>query len=204
VALGAGAWGQFGSSLVGEDAGPDPYARAILVGGALLVGIVAWLGTSGEPALRVGSAGIAVERRGLRRMPWHAVERVTWRQEAVRVIGKDEAGKDLTIVCRLVAQPQAAAWIAREARQRIPGAVDIPSDATLPEALEGAGVTLPLEPPQVVGKHCVATGKVISYEPDARICPRCERTYHKSSVPTDCACGFKLAGSEVAVSTDSD
>jgi len=51
---------------------------------------------------------------------------------------------------------------------------------------------LPLEPPQVVGKHCAASGKVISYEPDARVCPRCERVYHRASVPASCECGASL------------
>jgi hypothetical protein len=45
----------------------------------------------------------------------------------------------------------------------------------------------------VVGRHCAATGKVIAYEPDARLCPRCERAYHKSGVPEACECGALLA-----------
>jgi hypothetical protein len=192
--MGAGAWELFGSALFDTGVEPASYGRPILIVGALLAAVATWLGTSGEPALRVGDAGLAVEKRGLRRMPWYAIEQVTWRQEAVRVAGKDEDGNALTIVARIAAQPQAAAWIASEARARIPAKVDVPADATLPAAAPGAGKLMRLEPPQAVGKHCAASGRVISFEPDARICPRCERVYHKASVPDECPCGAKLAG----------
>ena len=49
-----------------------------------------------------------------------------------------------------------------------------------------------LEPPQVVGKHCSASGKVIAFEPDARLCPKCERVFYKASVPAECDCGASL------------
>jgi hypothetical protein len=44
-----------------------------------------------------------------------------------------------------------------------------------------------------VGKHCASSGKVIAFEPDARLCPRCERVYYKTSVPAECECGASLA-----------
>ena len=43
-----------------------------------------------------------------------------------------------------------------------------------------------------MGKKCAATGKTISYEPDARVCPRCERVYMRRSVPKKCKCGNSL------------
>ncbi len=191
--MGAGAWSQFGGLL--REGGPEPLKLApyILAAGALLVGGAIWIGTSGEPPLRVGNAGVAVERGGVRRMAWHAVERIEWRDETVRVSGKDELGAPLVILASLKSQPQAAAWIVREARERVPAVVDVPDDATLPAPSAGAGTTLALEAPQVVGKHCAASGKVIAYEPDARVCPRCERVYHRSSVPETCECGALLA-----------
>jgi hypothetical protein len=194
VALGAGAWELWSFTLFETGIEPAAYGQPLFIGGALLLAAATWFATSGEPALRVGDAGLAIEKRGVRRMPWYAVEQVTWRQEAVRVSGKDEEGKDFAIVARLAAQPQAAAWIAKQARERIPAIVDIPADATLPEAASSAGTSVDLEPPQAVGKHCAASGRVISFEPDARICPRCERVYHASSVPEACACGARLGG----------
>jgi hypothetical protein len=194
VVMGAGAWEEFGSVV--SAGGPEPFKFApyILAAGALLVGVAIWTGTSGEPPLRVGDGGLAVEKSGIRRMPWYAVERVEWREQAVRVSGKDETGATMTVIARSGNNPQAAAWVVKEARARIPKVVDVPQDATLPEADANAGETLVLEPPQVVGRSCAASGKTISYEPDARLCPRCERIYHKANVPDICECGGSLAG----------
>jgi hypothetical protein len=193
VAMGAGTWGEFGSLV--RDGGPEPfkYAPYVLAVGAVLVGIAIWVGTSGEPPLRVGDGGLAVERGGVRRMPWYSVERIAWGDDAVRVVGKDEVGASMTIVASLTSHPDTAAWIVKEARERVPGVVDLPENATLPEFRADAGETLPLEPPQVVGKRCVASGKVIAYEPDARVCPRCGRVYHKEHVPESCECGAALS-----------
>ncbi len=197
AAMGAGTWGQFGA-LLRDGPGPEPFKLApyILAAGSVIVGIAIWLGTSGDAAIRVGDGGIAIEKGGLRRMPWYAVERIAWTDGAVRATGKDETGAALTVVATTNAHPAAAAWIVKEARQRIPTVVDVPEDAALPEARASAGESRALEPPQVVGKHCAASGKVIAYEPDARVCPRCERVYHRAHVPADCECGASLAGLE--------
>jgi hypothetical protein len=99
----------------------------------------------------------------------------------------------MTITASLGSHPQTAAWIVKEARARIPAVVDVPTDAAIPDASADAGESFPLEPPQVVGRHCAESGRVISYEPDARVCPRCERVFHKTSVPAVCPCGASLA-----------
>src|SRR5262249_18823694 len=89
----------------------------------------------------------------------------------------------------------AVGWLMKEALERIPRRVDIPDEMLekLPGAGEHAGQKLDLEPLQVVGKKCAASGKTISYEPDARVCVRCERAYLKGSVPRKCKCGNALA-----------
>ena len=201
AAMGAGAWEQFGPLF--SEAGPEPLKLGpyVLTAGAALAGVAIWMGTSGEPFLRVGDAGVAVEKSGLRRMPWYAVGRIEWRDEAVRVTGKDDAGVAMTVAASLRTHPQAAAWIVKEARARIPGVVEVPEDTTLPEANADAGESVALDPPQVVGRHCAASGKVISYEPDARVCPRCERVYHKAHVPETCACGASLTELRSAAQT---
>jgi hypothetical protein len=150
------------------------------------------MGTSSEPVLRVGDSGLAAEKGGVRRMPWYAVAQVQWRDGAIRVSGKDEAGVDMTIAAPLATQPFAAAWIVKEARERIPAEVDVPADVALPEPLASEGQTLALDAPQVVGRRCAASDKVIAYEPEARLCPRCDRAYHKAHVPEVCACGASL------------
>jgi hypothetical protein len=201
AAMGAGAWEQFGPLM--SDAGPEPlkWGPYVLAAGAALSGVAIWMGTSGEPFLRVGDAGIAVEKGGIKRLPWFAVERVEWRDEAVRVTGKDDAGVAMTLAASLRSHPQAAAWIVKEARARVPSVVQVPEDSTLPEASPDAGEGLALDPPQVVGRHCAASGKVISYEPDARVCPRCELVYHRAHVPESCACGASLSELRTATKT---
>jgi hypothetical protein len=193
LAMGVGTWGQFGSLV--SDTGLEPLTGGayILFGGALVVGGAIWLGTSGEPVLRVGDGGIAVEKGQIRRMPWHAVERIEWRAEAVRVTGKDQAGVAMTLVVPVAKHPQAAAWIVKEARERVPSVVDVPDDATIPAPLANVAESLSLEPIQVVGMRCAASDQIISYEPDARVCRRCERVYMKTKVPDTCACGASLA-----------
>jgi hypothetical protein len=201
LVMGAGAWAQFGSSFADPaESAPEPlkFAHYILLAGTVLVGVAIWIGTSGDPALRVGDGGVAVEKGGVRRLPWYAIERIEWREQAVRVAGKDDAGALVSVVARSTTHPQAGAWIVKEARERIPGVVDVPEDAALPEPRSDAGEVLPLEPPQVVGRHCAASGKIIAYEPDARVCPRCDRVYHKAHVPETCPCGASLVALQTA------
>ena len=193
VAMGAGVWEQFGSTF--REAGPEPLKAApyILFAGALIVAVAIWLGTSGQAPLRVGDGGIGIEKGQVRRMPWYGVERVEWRGEAVRASGKDEDGAAMLVVATLATHPQAASWIVKEARERVPAVVDVPEDATLPPPSAAAGETLTLDPQQVVGKQCAASGEIIAYEPDARVCRRCGRVYHKAHVPGTCACGGALS-----------
>ena len=164
--------------------------RALTV---LAVAVAIWLGTSGESVLRVGDGGIGIEKGQIRRIPWHGIERIEWRGEAVRVTGKDHAGVAVTVVASAATHPQAAAWIVKEARERVPAVVDVPADATVPAPRANTGESLSLEPVQVVGMRCAASGEIISYEPDARVCRRCERVYVKTQVPETCACGASLS-----------
>jgi hypothetical protein len=201
VLMGAGAWERVGPLLVDDAPPPFRYALAFLVLGAALAGAAIWMGTDSESALRVGDGGVAVEKGGLRRMPWYGVQAVEWSGDALGVTGKDDSGTSLVITASATRHPQAAAWILREARQRIPSVVQAPVDVPLPEPQAGAGTLLPLEPAQLVGKRCEASGQIIAYEPDARVCTRCERVYQKAHVPESCACGASLASLRVEVRT---
>jgi hypothetical protein len=111
---------------------------------------------------------------------------------AIVAKGEDETGTAITVRARLRSQPQAAAWIVREARSRVPSFVHVDEQVGLPPVNEGAGERLPLDPVRVVGRRCADSGTIIAYEPDGRVCPRCERVYHKDHLPATCACGAPM------------
>ena len=192
MSMGAGAYGQFASSA------PEPLKGApwLLASGAALVGFAVWFGTSGDPMLRVGDGGVGVDKGRVQRIPWYALKSVSWDPEkkAVVVKGLEEGEKELVIRARVASQPQAAAWIVKEARARVPDTVSVPEDAGIPEAIDDAVDVLTMDPLQVVGKRCAESNKAIAYEADARICTRCERVYHREYVPRKCECGNSLAG----------
>jgi hypothetical protein len=218
AALGAGVWAYlYGESFrrAASSAAATGAFRAealpsyIIAAGAILTGIGIWLGTSSEAPLRVGDPGIAMERGEVRRMPWWGVDRLTWESGdlALVVAGKDEAGTAWTLKVPVRSHAEAVGWIVREALDRVPKLVDIPDEVLerLPGANPHAGMQVDLEPLQVVGKRDALTDKMISYEPDAKVCARCERVYFKKSVPKKCKCGASfLAVSALALEAEDE
>lgn len=195
--LGAGLWGYFYATSFAADEKLAALPQYLIAGGAVLAGVTVWLGTSSEPPLRVGAPGIALEKGEIARMPWWGVDKIAFDALALTVIAKgtDEAGSPLVIKVPVKVYPQGVGWVLKEALERIPKRVDIDESAlgSLPGAANDAGEKLTLEPLQVVGRKCAATGKTISYEPDARVCTRCERVYLQEAVPKKCKCGNSLA-----------
>jgi len=201
AALGAGVWAEFGHGWMDVPQPPYAFAPALIAVGAVVFGAAVWLGTSGEAPIRVGSGGIALEKgKELTRIAWYDVERVAWDpdRQLLAVNGKDETGREQRLSLTPKVHPAVIAWIVKEARDRIPDAVDVPEEALgLPVARPSEGETLVMDPVQVVGKRCASSDRIIAYEPDARVCPKCERVYYKQSVPDTCACGASLAGLRV-------
>lgn len=195
LVLGAGVFAQFGNALRKTQIEPVSWAPWVLAAGAVIVGVAIWIGTSTDAAIRVGVAGIAEERNPVLRIPWWAVEEVAGDADMVVVRGKDEHGAELIIKVTRRALPEAIPWVVREARDRAPEQVEITQAAikVIGKPSKEAGEVVPCPPLQVVGRHCEESDKVISYEPDARVCPRCERVYHKDHVPKSCVCGQSLA-----------
>ena len=196
TALGAGTWGYVYGHAFEADEKLKPIPSYLIAAGAVLTGATIWLGTSSETPLRVGAPGIAMEKGEVRRMPWSNVSQISWESGNLSLViaGKDEAGSAWTFKVPIKSHAEAAGWIVKEALDRIPKVVDI-SDGVLekfPGANPHAGMIVDLEPLQVVGKKDANTGKTISYEPDARVCPRCERVYYKRTVPKRCKCGNSL------------
>lgn len=197
ASLGAGTWAYlYGHAFEGDEK-LKAVPQYLIAAGAVFSGIAIWFGSSNETPVRIGDPGIGVERGEVRRMPWWAVERIAWDEgtSSLTVRGKDESGADWSFNLPVKSHPEAVAILVSEADRRIPDAVELTEGAraSLPVASSHAGMLVDLEPLQVVGKRCASNGKVISYEPDARVCERCERVYLKTSVPKKCACGASLA-----------
>lgn len=174
---------------------PAPWAFWPMAAGGFLVAAAVWFSTNGEAALRVGDPGVAEERSGVRRIPWHSLASITYDQARASLVvtGKDESGADFSFRISARAHRDAAARLLDEANERVPGVVQLPAAvaADIGAADPNAGLRIK-EPLQLVGKRCVISGKVIAYEPDARVCPQCDRVYHKRHVPGACACGASL------------
>lgn len=205
--LGAGAFGMFKAESFATDDHLRNLPSYVVAGGAVLLGITIWLGTSSESVVRVGSPGIAIEKGDIRRMPWWAIAKIRFDESALALVitGKDEANVDWTLKLAVKNHAEAIGAFMREADERIPRRIDI-NEAVL-EGLPGdpgGGERLELEPLQIVGKRCAATGKTISYEPEGRVCPRCERVYLKTDVPKKCKCGNPLGGAKPNDEDDED
>ncbi len=205
LVLGAGAWGQFGNAFRKTEIEPLEWAPWLLAAGAVLVGVAVWLGTSTAAAVRVGIAGIAEERNPMRRMPWWRVEDVSGTADVITVRGKDETGQEMVVRFTRASMPGALAWVVKEAGYRAPEEFEVPDEVVeqIGKPSKTSGEVVPCPPLQVVGKRCAESDVVISYEPDARVCPRCERFYHKDHLPKSCVCGASLEDVQPLPETES-
>jgi hypothetical protein len=178
LAAGAGVWGQWISET------PHSYAPYLFGGGAIALGASLWFGDAGAVPVRVGDAGIALERgTELTRIAWCDLE-------TVEVTGKQlvAKGQNATFTIPLAAHPRAVAWILAEGTKRVPDAMNVKKSdlAGLPEPRDLDGELVLLEGVQVAGRHCAATEKPIAFERDARLCPNCAQVYLKDNVPKKC------------------
>jgi hypothetical protein len=184
VLVGAGVYGQWMRAWFRAEAeGPHPYAVYLLLGGAALLVAVALFGQRAAKPIRVGDAGVAVEKDPgeIERIEWRDVTRLLLSDSALTV---QTAGTSIGIP--LDVHGPAAARALAEAKERIPKKVEGVEARGLPEVDDAAGEVLPLEPPQVAGTRCKASDKMIAFEKDARLCGRCGEVYHKDTVPPRC------------------
>jgi hypothetical protein len=180
VLLGAGVYSEW---LRSSENGPLLAGRYLLLGGALLLALVALVGSRSTKPIRVGDAGVGCEKSS------SEIERMEWRHVTRVILGKNTltfqgSGQAIAIPLRL--QPQAAARALAEARARVPKRVEVTDGGAVMELNEDAGVVVHLEAPQVAGARCRASDKLIAFERDARICGACGEAYHKDHVPPKC------------------
>lgn len=178
--LGAGFYGQW---LMAE---APSVAAWLLGGGAILTAIAAFLPDPDSRPLRVGPAGLAIELGGDQpeRIAWCEIEKIVAEGSTIVAHGPGS----MRFVAGLPHHAAAAAWIVAEALDRIPSRVHVSADVRdkLPSTKDLAGITVTFEPVQVAGKRCKASGKLISFEDDARLCARCAEVYHRDHVGERC------------------
>lgn len=186
LALGAGVWSQW----LAEQ--PRDIAPYLIAGGALLLASSLFFGDLGTSPVRVGDGGVAVEKgRELIRILWCDLERVHAKDGQLLLESKEQ-----TLSITIAGQPQAVARILAEGTRRVPEAMDVKKKdvAGLPEISDGDGELLTMEALQVAGRHCAASGRPISFERDARLCPQCCQVYLKDEIPKKCVtCKLDLA-----------
>jgi hypothetical protein len=187
LALGAGVYGEWV-----KDA-PVSFAPALVTAGAIGLGAGLWLGSATAFPVRVGDAGIAIERGSeITRLLWCDIHEI-------RIQGGDLVAKaeGFTLGIPIGAHPRAVSFIIQEAERRVPKIVKVDDGQkrAIPTPSVPGGEEVPVSGDQVAGRRCAATKKIISFERDARLCPTCAQVYHKDNVPQQClTCGHELAG----------
>jgi hypothetical protein len=180
VLVGAGTYAQW---LRTGDLGPHPAAPFLLAGGAVLLIAVALFGQRLAKPLRVGDAGVALEKDPgeLDRLEWRDVTRILLSGGVLSL-----QGSGTTVSVPVAVHRAAAARIFAEASRRIPAKVEGIDGSALGEPDGNSGEKLMLEPAQVAGQHCKQSDKLIAFEKDGRLCGRCGEVYHKEHVPSRC------------------
>jgi hypothetical protein len=165
-----------------------PMAAGPYLFGAGIIGVVVatLMGHSDGLPIRVGDAGVAVERGGTQpeRIYWYEVDKIDL-EASDRIVVE---GASKRVVAPLAHHAGAAGWILKEAMARIPKRVKVPLEQT-PAILNGTdehGKTLTVEKIQLAGRRCKASNAIISFERDARSCKRCGEVYEKKHVPPKC------------------
>ena len=178
LVLGMGVYSQW---LSENPRAAAPYLFGV---GAVALGAALWFGDAGALPVRVGDAGIAIEKgNDVVRLAWCDLERVF--TERAELVAK---AKDLTLRIPIAAHRTAVAWILSEGTKRVPAVMDVKrqSLASLPEPKDSDAEFVTIEGLQIAGRHCAASGKPVSFERDARLCPNCGQVYLKDQVPAKC------------------
>lgn len=192
LVLGAGVYSQWLSD------NPRAIAPYLFGVGAISLGAALWFGDAGALPVRVGDAGIAIEKGSeLVRLVWCDIERVF--TERAELVAK---GKELSLRIPIAAHRAAVAWILSEGTKRVPSVMDVKRQSLvgLPDPKDSDGQLVVIEGLQIAGRHCAASGKPISFERDARLCPSCGQVYLKDQVPAQClTCEAALGAKAVEI-----
>jgi len=187
VALGAGTYARWLTQ------NPDGPSGGLLVAGVVCAIYFAWQLSREGTAVRVGDAGVALERGSeIERLLWCDMERIRVKEDHLVLSG---AGPTLSVAAS--AHASAISWILKEAAERLPKVIDVNPKFTdeLPKPDPGDGTLGPILSLQTTGRRCAKSRKVIRYERDARLCAICTQVYLRDELPKSCAtCGKPLDG----------
>lgn len=170
---------------------PHAWASYLVAAGGLGLGISLWFGTPAELAVAVGDAGVLVERgRQTQRIHWYEVR-------AIRCVSGHLVveSAQLNLKFLIGANRSAAAYLLKEAAERVPDVIDVDPDVlkTLPNPKEVRGIVEAIEDDQVAGARCAASNELIRLEENARLCARCGQVYDQAHMPSACvSCNNEL------------
>jgi F0F1-type ATP synthase assembly protein I len=190
LAVGAGVYGQW---FLDPRVAQAPW---LVAGGAVVLAAVILWGDMQGVIVRVGDGGVALEESsGTRRLAWCDMKEVVLKDGVFRLKGKDKS-----LVFKVGANPLGAAWVLREAEQRI--AKRLQAEKAERQALvdtkSNDGERMEVEPLQVTGRLCRASERVLTFERDARFCLRCGEVYHQEELPERClTCEQELSEDQV-------
>jgi hypothetical protein len=187
VVLGAGVWAQWISE---QEYGFGPY---LVAAGAIGLAAAMWFGDLRALPVRVGDAGVAVEKGSeIVRLAWCDIERISVHKQQLIIKGLEH-----TLAIPVAAHGRAVAWVLAEATRRVADVMDVSPGVVdgLPKPDKGDGELRTVNSVQVTGRRCAASGKTISFEKDARLCPNCGQVYHKAHVPAECETCEQTLGS---------
>jgi hypothetical protein len=188
VTLGVGALSAFGLGMgtYGRwlSQPPSEWATAELALGIVGAIFFAWQLSREGVAVRVGDAGVAIERGSeVVRLLWCDMKRIAVEKDQLVLSG---TGPSLSIAT--TTHGRAVSWILKEAAERLPSLIDIaPKFADgLPKPDPKDGLIDQVLSLQTTGRRCAKTRKVIKYEREARLCPVCTQVYLKDEIPDVC------------------
>jgi len=188
--LGSGTYTRWLSSA------PAEWGTAALAAGIAGALYFAWQLTREGPAIRVGDAGVAIEKGSeVERLLWCDMERIAVEENNLVL-----SGTGPTLRVAVATHALAVSWILKEAAERLPRLLDVaPKFADgLPKPDIKDGAINHVASLQTTGRHCGKSRKVIKYERDARLCPTCTQAYLKDDVPQTCVtCKQPLTGRTV-------
>ncbi len=179
--------GTYATWITETDAVWRSYAPLAVVVGAIVAAAIILMVRAVPDPVRIGAGGIGrVNASGIEeRIPWSDIETVLWNADALTVEGAGHRlvlpGATMASAVRAFLSEYERRWPTREHDWKIEAGRET-----------GTHEALVLDPIQVAGQSCRASGKRITVDQDAVQCRYCEALYLRAELPMACTvCGAK-------------